>query len=63
VDPVAVMQAAGIAKERALVTQPISPTQAMRLADIDDSAWYQPEGKPALAAGEAFEVNEFFEEI
>ena len=63
VDPVEIMEAAGIAKERALVTRPISPTQAMRLGDIDESAWYQPEGKPVLAAGDVVDVTEFFKEI
>jgi len=36
-------------------------TQAMKLADIDESAWYQPEGRPKLVAGDSVDVESEFE--
>lgn len=61
VEAVNVMTRAGIGLSEAMITKPISPTQAMKLADIDESAWVQPEGKPTLAVGEAVNVTEDFE--
>ena len=61
VDPYEVMVTAGIPLKDAVVQKPITVTQAMKLADIDESAWYQPEGSPKLVAGESINVSEEFE--
>jgi len=61
VDPVKLMTQAGIAPEQAVVSKPITPTQALKLADIDDSAYVQPDGKPRLVAGDAYDPADNFE--
>jgi hypothetical protein len=43
--------------KEACIQKPITVTQAMKLADIDESAWYQPEGSPKLVAGESINVS------
>lgn len=63
VDPVTIMAQAGIPVDQAVVSKPISPTQAMKLADIDDSAYTQPDGKPRLVPGDVFDPVDYFEEI
>ena len=61
IDPYAVMADAGIEPKDAYTTKPITVTQAMKLADIDDSAWTQPDGKPKLVAGDAYNPADAFE--
>jgi hypothetical protein len=59
VDPVAEMVANGIEPTEAIVVKPISPTQALKLSP-DVKGWIQPEGKPKLMAGEAYNpANDF----
>ena len=61
IDPYAVMADAGIEPKDAYTTKPITVTQAMKLADIYDSAWTQPDGKPRLVAGDAYNPADAFE--
>lgn len=61
VDPVTVMTQAGIEPKDAYTTKPITVTQALKLADIDSSAWTQPDGKPKLVAGDAYDPADDFE--
>ena len=59
IDPVAEMVASGIEPTDAIVVKPISPTQALKLSP-DVKGWIQPEGKPKLMAGEAYNpANDF----
>ena len=55
IEPVEAMAQAGIDISDATTSKPITVTQAMKLADIADSAWIQPDGKPRLIAGEAYD--------
>jgi len=61
VDPVTIMARAGLSVDQATVSKPITVTQALKLADIDASAWTQPEGKPKLVAGEAYDPADDFD--
>lgn len=63
VDPVTVMAQAGIPVDQAVVSKPISPTQAMKLADIDEETYMQPDGKPKLVPGEVFDPMEYFVDV
>jgi len=59
IDPVAEMVANGIEPTDAIVSKPISPTQALKLSP-GVKGWIQPEGKPKLMAGEAYNpANDF----
>ena len=59
IDPVAEMVANGIEPTEAIVVKPITPTQALKLSP-DVKGWIQPEGKPKLMAGEAYNpANDF----
>ena len=59
VDPVAEMVASGIEPTEAIVVKPISPTQALKLSP-GVKGWIQPEGKPKLMAGDAYNpANDF----
>ena len=60
IDPVAEMVANGIEPTEAIVVKPISPTQALKLSP-DVKGWIQPEGKPKLMAGEAYNPAEDFD--
>jgi len=60
IDPVDTMVAAGIPLRDAIVSKPISPTQALKLCS-DVTGFYQPEGKPKLMAGEAYNPAEDFD--
>ena len=55
IEPVEAMTQAGIDINDATTSKPITVTQAMKLADIADSAWIQPDSKPKLIAGEAYD--------
>jgi len=60
VDPVTAMLLAGIPAEKAVVSKPITPTQALKLSpDVD--GWFQPSGKPKLVVGETFNPAEDFD--
>ena len=61
VEPYAVMAQAGIGISDAMISKPITVTQAMKLAEIDASAWTQPEGKPKLVAGDAYDPADAFD--
>ena len=51
VNPIEAMLTAGVPADQAVVTKPITPTQALKLSpDVD--GWYQPEGRPMLKAGD-----------
>jgi len=60
VDPVSAMVAAGINPNDAIVSKPISPTQALKLSP-DVEGWYQPDGRPTLKAGDAYDPAEDFD--
>ena len=60
VDPVTVMLAAGIPTEDAVVSKPITPTQALKLAPTVEG-WMQPEGRPTLKAGDVVCPSEAFD--
>ncbi len=61
VDPYEVMVTAGIPLKDACIQKPITVTQAMKLAEIDQSAWTQPDGRPKLVAGDSVDVENEFE--
>jgi len=59
IEPMSAMIDAGIDPRDAVVSKPISPTQALKLSP-DVKGWIQPEGKPKLMAGEAYNpANDF----
>ena len=59
IEPMSAMIDAGIYPRDAVVSKPISPTQALKLSP-DVKGWIQPEGKPKLMAGEAYNpANDF----
>ena len=60
VDPVSAMVAAGISPNDAIVSKPISPTQALKLSP-DVTGFYQPDGRPKLIAGDAYDPAEDFD--
>jgi len=60
VDPVDTMVAAGISPNDAIVSKPITPTQALKLSP-EVTGFYQPEGKPKLIAGDAYDPAEDFD--
>ena len=60
VDPVSAMVAAGISPNDAIVSKPISPTQALKLSP-DVTGFYQPDGKLKLIAGEAYNPADDFD--
>lgn len=61
IDPIDEMVRAGISHDDAVTTKPITPTQAAKLAKLDDALWYQPEGRPKLVSGDAVNVEDDFE--
>ena len=62
VDPVSAMVAAGISPNDAIVSKPISPTQALKLSP-DVTGFYQPDGRPKLIAGDAYDPADDFDVI
>ena len=62
VDPVSAMVAAGISPNDAIVSKPISPTQALKLSP-DVTGFYQPDGRPKLIAGDAYDPADDFDII
>jgi len=60
VDPVSAMVAAGISPNDAIVSKPISPTQALKLSS-DVTGFYQPDGRPKLIAGDAYDPADDFD--
>ena len=59
IEPMSAMIDAGIDPREAVVSKPISQTQALKLSP-DVKGWIQPEGKPKLMAGEAYNpANDF----
>ena len=60
VDPVTAMVAAGISPNDAIVSKPITPTQALKLSP-EVTGFYQPEGKPKLIAGETYNPADDFD--
>ena len=60
VDPITTMIMAGIPREKCAVEKPISPTQALKLSP-NVEGWYQPEGRPTLKAGDAYDPAEDFD--
>ena len=62
VDPVSAMVAAGISPNDAIVSKPISPTQALKLSP-DVTGFYQPDGRPKLIAGDAYDPADDFDLI
>ena len=60
VDPVTAMVAAGISPNDAIVSKPITPTQALKLSP-EVTGFYQPEGSPKLIAGDAYDPADDFD--
>ena len=60
VDPITTMIMAGIPREKCAVEKPISPTQALKLSP-DVTGFYQPDGRPKLIAGDAYDPAEDFD--
>lgn len=53
----------GLHMEQIAKTTPITPTQALKLADIPEDLYEQPEGKPKLEVDGVVNVDEMFEDI